>query len=239
MTIQEYLRILRTRGWIIVVAALLCAAAAYGVSSFQKEFYRASVFVSTVPARADWGLANTASELMRNFAANIQTPEIAQRVIDRAQLDQNRYAFLGNLTVAPDASTFTIRIDAKASDPDVARLMALTLADELVEERTAYYAQQDKRDRIEVKIRSREIGAPQIQPKPLINSIAGGVLGTLVGIAIVLLLTWMEADLLRTPATVERTLDLPVLGAIPRSVGQKEITETIVQPQRIGAPETA
>ena len=218
MTLQEYLRILRKRGWIILLSMILGAIAAFGISYVQEEMYRATVEVSTVPARPDWGLGNTAKDLMRNFTANIKTPEVAQRVIDRAQLDMNPYVLLGDLQVEPDASTFTVKIQASNPDGEVARLIALTLADEFVEERTNYYAQQDKRDRIEVKIRSRAIGYDQIQPKPRVNAVAGAVLGLLVGIAIVLVLTWMEADLLRTPASVERALDLPVLGAIPDSV---------------------
>jgi capsular polysaccharide biosynthesis protein len=239
MTIQEYMRIIRRRGWIIVAGVLLAAVAAFGVSSLQEEIYRAAVYVSTVPARPDWGLGNTAKDLMRNFAANIQTPEIAQRVIDRAQLDMNPYDFLSNVNVASESSDFTIKIEARARDGEVAKLMALTLADEFVDERTAYYAQQDKGDRIEVKIRSRAIGYDLIQPKPLINAIAGAALGLLLGVGIVLLLTWMEAELLRTPAAVERTLGLPVLGMIPASTGQKETAQAATQAGRVGAPKTA
>jgi capsular polysaccharide biosynthesis protein len=121
----------------------------------------------------------------------------------------------------------------------VAKLIALTLADEFVEERTAYYAQLDKSDRIEVKIRSRAIGYDQTQPKPKVNAIAGAVLGLLFGIAIVLVLTWMEADLLRTPAAVERALGVPILGTIPDSPAQKDVATASAQPQQVGAPETA
>lgn len=53
MTIQEYLRILQRRGWMIVVAVLLAAAACFGVSYLQEDMYRATVYVSTVPARPD------------------------------------------------------------------------------------------------------------------------------------------------------------------------------------------
>lgn len=215
MTLQEYIRIIRTRGWLVLIAVLLCALAAYGVSRFQEDLYRATVYVSTVPARADYGLGVTAKDLLRNFVLNIRTPENAATAIERAKLDQNPYEFLGNVTVADDASTFTIRIDAEARDPQVAKEMALSLADLFVEERTLYYAQQDKRDRIEVKIVSRAIDAPQIQPKPVINAIAGSVLGLIFGIGLVLALTWMEADLLRTPVAVERTLGMPVLATIP------------------------
>jgi capsular polysaccharide biosynthesis protein len=130
----------------------------------------------------------------------------------------NPYEFLGNVQVADDSSTFTIKIDARASDAEIARQMGLALADEFVEDRLQYYAQQDKRDRIDVKIRSRVIDAPQIQPRPMVNALVGGVLGLLLGTALVFLLTWLEADLLRTPSAVERSLGLSVLGAIPSTV---------------------
>ena len=239
MTTQEYLRIIRRRGWIIVLTTVLAAVAAFAVSYMQEDMYRATVYVSTVPARPDWGLGNTAKDLMRNFAANIQTPEIAQRVIDRAQLDQNPYDFLGDINVAADSGDFTIRIEARARDEAVAKLMALTLADEFVDERTAYYAEQDKENRIEVKIRSRAISAERYQPKPIINAVAGAVLGFLLGMGIVLVLTWMESDLMRTPGAVERTLGVPVLGAIPATVGQKESVQPTPQPGPVGEPKTA
>ena len=221
MSIQDYLRILRRRGWIVVLAVALAGAAAFGISALQEEMYRATVQVSTVPARPDWGLGNTAKDLMRNFSINIQTPEVAQRVIERAQLDQNPYTFLSMVKVTPDSSTFMILIEARDRDPEVAKLMAITLADEFVDERTAYYAQQDKQNRIEVKIVSRAISADMYQPQPMLNAVAGAVLGLLLGIAIVLLLTWIEASYLRTPESVERSLALPLLGAIPVTANER------------------
>jgi capsular polysaccharide biosynthesis protein len=239
MTIQEYLRILQRRGWMIIVAVLLAAAGAYGISSLQVDMYRATVYVSTVPARPDWGLGNTAKDLMRNFSANLQTSEIAELVINRAQLDMTPADFLSHINVVPESSDFAIQIEARARDPHVAQLMALTLADQFVEERTAYYAQQDLDNRIEVKIRSRVIGYDHYQPKPLVNAIAGGALGLLLGLGLVLLLTWVEADLLRTPAALERALGVPVLGAIPSSGNAREASQTIVSSSPMSAAKTA
>ena len=218
---------------------LLAAMAAYGVSYFQDELYRATVYVSTVPARADFGLGATAKDLLRNFAENMRTPENAQQAIERAQLDMDRYAFLSQVQVVPDSSTFTIKIEARDRDGEVAKNMALTLADGFVQERTAYYAQQDKRDRIEVKIRSRDISYEQLQPKPLINAVAGAVLGLLLGIGIVLMLTWLEADLLRTPLAIERALGVPVMGTIPLIGSQREAAYPTTQPGRMALPKTA
>ena len=181
MTFQEYWRIIRTRGWIVLLAILLGAVGAFAISKFQKNLYAATVEVSTVPARPDWGLGNTAKDLMRNFTSNLKTPEVAANVITRQQLDMNPYDLLANTQIEPDSSTFTIKIQVRNPDGEVAKQAALGFADEFYEERTAYYAQLDKSDRIEVKIRSRDIGYEQIQPKPLLNAVAGGVLGLLLG----------------------------------------------------------
>jgi capsular polysaccharide biosynthesis protein len=239
MTIQEYIRILQRRGWMIVVAVLLAAAGAFGISHFQEEMYRSTVYVSTVPARPDWGLGNTAKDLMRNFAANLQTAENAEKVITRAQLDMTPTDFLSQVNVVPESSDFAIKIEARSRDPQVAQTMALTLADIFVEERTAYYAQQDLDNRIEVKIRSRAIGYDQYQPKPLVNAIAGGALGLLLGLGLVLLLTWMESDLLRTPAALERALGVPVLGAIPVAGNVREAPVSVPSPKPVPAAKTA
>lgn len=239
MTIQEYIRILRRRGWLVLVAMVLAGVAAYGVSYLQKDVYRATVYVSTVPARPDWGLGNTAKDLLRNFALNLNTYENAQEAISRAKLDQDPNDFLANVAVAPETDNFAIKIEARNGDGEVAKQMALMLAQIFEQERTAYYAQQDKDNRIEVKVRSNNIGYDQIQPKPEINAIAGAVLGLLLGVGLVLALTWMEADLLRTPVVAERALGIPVLAAIPTTGHLREAMPTSMQPARLSAPKAA
>jgi capsular polysaccharide biosynthesis protein len=236
--IQEYGGVLRRFGWIVIVAVMLAGLLSYGISSFQVEMYRATVHVSTVPARPDWGLGNSAKELMRNFVLNLRTFEVAQEVIDRAQLDMHPSEFLRLTDVAVESSTFTIEIEARSRDKIVAEIMALTLADYFADERTAYYAQQDKRDRIEVKIVSREIEAAPYQPQPVVNALAGGVLGFLFGVGLILLLIWIESGFLRTPDSVERTLGLTVLGAIPVSASGsspgKEVPKGVPSPAASG-----
>jgi capsular polysaccharide biosynthesis protein len=132
MSAREYILILRKYGWIIVVAIVLAALLAFTISSFQKKLHQAAVEVSTVPARADWGLGNTAKDLMRNFTANLKTPEVAARVIARQQLDMNPYDLLANTQIEPDSSTFTIKMQVRNADGEVAKLAALGFADEFL-----------------------------------------------------------------------------------------------------------
>lgn len=220
MEIRDYLKILRKRGWIIIVLALLAAGLAFAISQVQTPTYKAKATVSVVPARPDWGLGNTAKDLLRNFAVNIKTHKTARQVIDRAQLDMSTYDLLSKVEVNPVGDQFLIEITAEDQEPAVAVNIALAFANQFIDERNAYYQQQDKADRIEVKLVDDIIDAPLFKPKPLLNAIAGLVLGALLGVLVVFALEWLEADILRTPSAVERALGLTVLGSIPSEASQ-------------------
>ncbi|HNS02688.1 MAG TPA: Wzz/FepE/Etk N-terminal domain-containing protein [Anaerolineae bacterium] len=220
MEIRDYLKILRKRGWIIIVLALLAAGLAFAISQVQTPTYKAKVSVSVLPARPDWGLGSTAKELLRNFAVNIKTHKTARQVIDRAQLDMSTYDLLSKVEVNPVGDQFLIEIAAEDQEPAVAVTIAMAFANQFIDERNAYYQQQDKADRIEVKLVDDVIDAPLFKPKPLLNAIAGLVLGALLGLLIVFALEWLEADILRTPAAVERSLGVAVLGTIPAEASQ-------------------
>jgi capsular polysaccharide biosynthesis protein len=219
MDLRAYLDILRRRGWIILVTAVLAAALAFGASKVQTKIYRATARISAVPARPDWGLGQQAKDLLRNFVNNINTHDMANRVIARAKLDMSSYDLLAKVTVSAEPENFIIRVDAKDQDPEIAKKIVTTMANEFVDERVAYYNTQDKNNRIEVKLVDSVIDAPLYQPKPMTNALAGFALGALIGALIVLALEWMASDILATPEAVERTLSLPVLGAIPAVQG--------------------
>lgn len=215
MEIKAYLRILRRRGWIIILAALIAGAAAFGFSRLQEPVYRARILVSVLPARADWGLSNSTKDLLRNFQTNLLTHRMAQKVIDRAQLDMNTYELLAEVEVNPEPDRFVIEIVAKDPSPQTAIDIVQTMAQIFAEERDAWNQEQDKRDRIDVSIVDNVRDAPLWKPKPLTNALAGLILGALLGGIIVFVLEWLESSIIRTSEDAERTLELTVLGAIP------------------------
>jgi len=215
MELRDYFRILRRRGWIILLVAVLTAAAALGFSKLQTPIYKARVKLSVMPARADFGLKEATKDLLNNFVINIKTHRLANRVIDRAQLDMSSYDLLEKVEVSAEPSNFTIEIAVKDPDPSVAIQIAQTMAEIFVDDREEWNQRQDKRDRIDVHIVDDARDAPLFRPKLLMNGIAGGILGALIGGLIVYLLEWLEADILRTPQVVERAIGVPVLGSIP------------------------
>jgi capsular polysaccharide biosynthesis protein len=222
MEISDYLRILRKRGWIILVVAVVAAASAFVFSKMQTPIYSASIKLSVVPARAtDWGSSNSLKDLLRNYAENIRTHTMAQQVINRAQLDMDTLTLLGKLFVNPDSSTFTLEIEARDRDRKVAMDIVDTMAKVFIENRDQWNQQQDKRDRIEVRMLDSvyNLGTEQYSPQTRINTLAAGLFGVLVGVVVIFFLEWLEMDILRTPGDVERAIGVTVLGAIPPTSG--------------------
>jgi len=52
-------------------------------------------------------------------------------------------------------------------------------------------------------------------PKTKINTIAGALIGLLLGGAVVFVLEYLESNIVRRKDDIERFLELPVLAAIP------------------------
>jgi capsular polysaccharide biosynthesis protein len=212
---REYWNIARKRGWIIVLVAVVAAVAALGVSLLMSETYKATIQLSVNPARADWGLSQATKDLLRNYVLNIKSHRMTQKAIDRAQLDMSTYDFLANLDVSEDSANLSITIQAESHDPEEARLMAQTLADVFVDERRDWNSEQDKSDRIYVEKVDDIRDVPLASPKKLFNMAAGAVFGAIVGGIIVFFLEWLQSDIIRTVADVEKAVGVTVLGAIP------------------------
>jgi capsular polysaccharide biosynthesis protein len=222
--LQEYLKIAWRRGWIIVVVAVVGGASALFFSLQQTPIYSASIELSVQPARADWGLSNVIKELLRNYGENIHTHVVATEVIDRAQLDMTADRLLSKLFISPDASTFTLKIESRDYDPLVAQQIVQAVGEVFVEDRDDWNQKQDKRDRIDVRIRDNVYnrGYSLHSPKKKVNTLAGVVFGGLLGGLLVFGLEWMARDLVRTPQDVEQELQIAVLGTIPFHRGQKD-----------------
>ena len=67
MELLEYIRILRKRWWIFVVAVALTAGSAYVFSRLQPPEYTSTAEIIIEPARTDWGLTQAAKMLLRTY----------------------------------------------------------------------------------------------------------------------------------------------------------------------------
>ncbi len=215
MELREYARILVRRGWIIAVVAAVTAISALAFSLVQPVVYQASIIVKVQPARlSDWGQTQAIKDILNTFTRDITTLTMAQKVNDRLQLDLSAPKLLSKIVASPDLLNYEIRIDARDRNRDIALRIAETWAQVFKEERDQANLELDQRDRVLVDI--RDYATWHIfSPKKKITTLAGGVLGLLIGGIIVFVLEYMEAGVVRGPEDVERYAGLPVLGAIP------------------------
>lgn len=214
MELSDYLRILRQRGWLIILVAALTALAAFGFSKMQTPVYQSSLRILVQPARTDFGQAQAAKQLLRGYVQWIYSSYRAAAVIDELQLDMLPQELLGDVEVASDDSSFVIQINAENTDPDLANDITRTWGNIFIQWRIDDNADQRKEDRVDAEF----IDDPRAgldRPQTRINVAAGLVFGALLGIVIVFVLEWLESGVVRRREDIERYLEVPVIGTIP------------------------
>jgi capsular polysaccharide biosynthesis protein len=214
MELSDYLRILRQRGWIILLMGLLTAVAAFGYSRMQTELYESNVRV-LITSRPDFGQTQATKALLRDFAAYLGSSFRAQAVIDQLQLDMTPQQLLADVTIAAATDSNIIQIQVENSNPNLANDIARVWAEQLI----IYRQQENAGLREEDRIKAQLLDDPQAgltQPRTNINTAAGLIFGALLGVIAIILLEWLDAGTVRRAADVERFLNVPLIGQIPQ-----------------------
>ena len=214
MKINDYARILRQRGWLIILLALLTAVAAFGFSKIQTPVYESNLRILVQPARTDFGQAQAAQQLLRGYVQWINSSYRAASVIDELKLDMMPNQLLSDFEVASDDSSFVVRLNVENSDPDLANDIARSWGNTFIQWRIDDNATQRKEDRVDAEFIDDPL-AGLARPQTMINTAAAAVFGILLGIIIVLVLEWFESGVVRRSEDIERYLEIPVIGSIP------------------------
>ena len=214
MELGDYLAIIRRRGWLILLLAVLTSAAAFGFSKIQTPVYQSSLRMLVQPARTDFGQAQAAKQLLRGYVQWIHSSYRAAKVIDELKLDMTPEQLLSDIEVASDDSSFVIQLNVENTDPNLANDIARTWGNTFIQWRIDDNATQRKEERVDAEF----IDDPQAgldRPNTKINAAAGAIFGALVGTIIVFVLEWIESGVVRRSEDVEKYLDIPVIGTIP------------------------
>ena len=213
MDLGDYFRILRQRGWLIILLAVLTAAAAYGYSRMQQPIYKSTARL-LITHRPDFGQSQAARALLRDYAEWMNSTYRAAEVINEMGLDMSPPELLGDVTIAPSDSTSIIIIEVESTNLSVANDIGRTWGNTLIRWRNQENAGLRREDHIDAEFVDDPTGGLD-SPKTNINTAAGAVFGALIGVILIFVLEWLESGIVRRPDDVERYLDIPVIGSIP------------------------
>jgi capsular polysaccharide biosynthesis protein len=214
MELRDYLRILRKRGWIIILTTVLTAAAAWGFSQMQMVEYKSTISVFVRPERIDNGTLLATKQILRGFVRYIDSLNFAQRVINAKGLDMKADVLKPKVTIASKDEDYIIQIDVLDTDPAQSEAIALEWANQFVQWRDQDNLKQQKADRVDANIVQNPTTG-KFKPQTMLNTVAGAIIGLLLGVVIVFFLEAIESNILRAPDDVERVLGTTVIGAIP------------------------
>ncbi len=216
MELSDYLRILRQRGWLVLVMAVLTAVAAFGFSKMQTEVYESNLRLLVRPSRNDFGQSQASRELLGSYEQWLNSSFRARDVINLLQLDMTPQQLLGDVSVASDRLSLTLQLAVENSDPDLANDIARTWGELLIQRQNQENEKNRQEDRITIELQD-DPRASLVQPKTTINTAAGGVFGAILGLVVIFVLEWIESGVLRRSEDVERYLEIPVIGRIPNA----------------------
>lgn len=214
MKIQEYIQVLRRRGWILVLAVVVTAISAFIFSELQTPLYRSSVEVSIQLARPDLSLTQSAKQLLRSYANVMLSEKRAAMVIDTLGLYMAPADLKEDVKIEADDSIMVIKITVDNPDGDLANDIANTWAQLLVQWRNEKNDQQDKEDRVFAEVID-PASYGLLRPKTKVNVAAGALMGFVIGVVVILVLEWLEAGVIYDPNAVESETGLTVIGVIP------------------------
>lgn len=214
MTLIDLFMVLRRRGWIILLAAVLTGTSAFVFSRLQTPIYEASVRILVKPYRPDLGLTQTAKTVLRSYVQWMRTKQNAQHIISDLQLDLVPEALLGDVTIAPEEENFIIQVDVRNQNADTAGKVAYRWAELFVTYRDVENAALRNEDKVSGAILDQPV-ITLYRPQTSVNTLAGGILGGLLGAVIIFVLEYLESNIIRSRQDAERALGLAVLAAIP------------------------
>lgn len=219
MRLEDYVRVLWKRWWIVGLIALTAAVAAYVFSKLQDPEYRSQARYSVLINRLDSGVNIFADKTLNNYRNLVYNKDQMQSVNDQLGLDRTGEALMEYVRVQPQPDQLLMVIEVDWRDPEIAQRIAAAVGERL----NASVVEANRNLQGEDRVSLRLIESPQVgylaKPTTRINVLAGAILGLILGVLLAFVLEYLD-DTLKTAADVERYTELITIGAIPSGAAQ-------------------
>jgi receptor protein-tyrosine kinase len=225
--LRQYLSVLRSRLWLILVTTALCAVVGFVISNSEPTYVaRSTVYVCSRGSETTQDLSadrlQALDRLVLTFSKMIDSETIAERAIKQLDLDVDAEDVVAHTSVRAEPFTQLLYVEVSDPDPATAQALANALTDEFVDAVQEYEpgeatatGDEGSVPRLPAYVFEKARLPTQAQASGQVQTvILTTVLGLIVSCALAFLLDYLDVSL-RSAADVERRLELPVLGVIP------------------------
>lgn len=215
--IEDLLEALRKR-WKMIVGITLTATIIAAVVSFFliKPKYEASTkLVVMKEDSASQNLNNSDvtmyQQLVKTYSEIITSTDLAQRAIEKHELDITAESIVGGLSVTQPTGTLTLKISYTSTDKELAKDVVEAITEEFMI--TAKNLIQTGNISV---FESVKLPESPVSPNKKMNIAISFLLGLMVGIGLAFLLEYMD-NTFKTKEQLEEFMSIPVVGIIPDS----------------------
>jgi capsular polysaccharide biosynthesis protein len=216
-SLSDLTRVVLKRLWVILLVVCVVVGAAVGASLWQTPTYQASaqVWVDQKQTDQQTNLAGTVEGLQTIILTMIHAIDsrpVAEKAIQRLNLDMTPADLLDNLTIEQVESTSFIVLTYESNDPVEATKIVNTVgqvSSELISERSAAGSNLTANVYEEAVVPESPVS-----PDPLRNGVLAAVFGVMLGIGLALLMEYLDHSW-RSPEEVEQVSGVPTFATIP------------------------
>ena len=222
MNLREAIKILRTRWITVCVTALVTFVAAVVYTALQTPLYQAStrLFVSTTSGNTSandlYQGSRYSQDRVFSYTQLVMGETLAQRTIDRLQLDTNAGALKSKVTAKSKPGSVLIDVSVLDESPVQARDIANALSDEfVVMARELETPSTGARPEARVVVEQRaSVPAKPVIPNTRLNLLLGVALGAMLGAGGAVLRDRLD-NTVKSQETLEGITGTGVVGFIP------------------------
>jgi capsular polysaccharide biosynthesis protein len=220
LDLRDIFEVIRKRLWMIV-AITLAATILSGLISFfvLKPVYEAKISIviskaqeKTEKQQYDYNDIMMYQNLVKTYAEIAKSRTVAQKTIDKLKIkDMTPEILQGQITVTPQANTQIMDLKVKNIVPIAAMDTVNVLADFFIQESKRIYPQGN----IQI-IDNAVLPKNPVSPNKKLNVAIAFLLGLMLSLGISFMMEFMDRTI-KTEIDVEKYLDIPVIGIIPKN----------------------
>ena len=234
MELRDYLRVIRKRLILIIVATISCAAAALGTSLASTPVYEGTTKLLVVAKNErDGGITSAyqgallSQQLIESFAQILESRGTAEQALRLDPLPITARELQEKVSAEPVSETLLINLRVEDPDPARAKRLANSVTRAFIE--SVPRLQGGSTLRVSLVEPALQPTQP-VRPKTQLNTAFGLALGLMLGVGLAFLREFLDRSL-KTAEQLEAAAGVPVVGMIPPFKAARQPIPVAQQPR--------